>query len=99
MGPSGAVRPALNIDLGEDIDTGMLQQSPSCLLMLQYVWHVSQEVLLVPLHMCKLSSKQAGLCIQTPAFLKHKITRVIGCMYLCSEGCAMFYYLRSFIPY
>ena len=25
MGPSGAVRPALDIDLGEDIDTGMPQ--------------------------------------------------------------------------
>lgn len=65
MGPSGAVRPALNIDLGEDIDTGMLQQSPSCLLMLQSVWHVSQEALLELLHMCMLSSKQAGLCINT----------------------------------
>ena len=33
MGPSGAARPALDVDLGEDIDTGDLVQHHSSTLM------------------------------------------------------------------
>ena len=30
MGPSGAVRPAINFDLGDDIDTGKLSDKADC---------------------------------------------------------------------